>query len=363
MKVDYIRIGRQISDNLQLFDEEIKPCDLLKILRFAAKQGRTLDSIYEKNQLFYNNSERITRQEFEIIHEKQAHDINCWLDKYTREDFLNKIRSVMKIVSSTTKEEIINRIVRDKDIIFNHFKKDFVERYSGKWPEFRKHKILLPADSDETRKLMFCLGSKQKPLSSINYPQFWCLGGSYHSAELTRDFKTEIIGDAVTINLKDKDEIILRKISKLLEKNKKDTSLDIRPVYLDIKDNDLQIGDSIEIDYGLGIDHLVGYFGMRKGSKFKTFCEGLKTRADTDTVKKCLGTKFLLTTQLDDIYCGVDHDKELFEKLCWHLKIEFLKEKRIICRVVEPETSETLAVLWETINGDNCRYKFSFVEL
>jgi hypothetical protein len=180
---------------------------------------------------------------------------------------------------------------------------------------------------------------------------------------LTRDFKTEIIGDTATINLKDHDEIILRRISKFLEKNKKDTSLDIRPVYLDIKYNDLQIGDSIEIDYGLGIDHLVGYFGMRKGSKFKTFCEGLRTRADIETVKKYLGRKFLLTTQLDDIYCGIDHDKELFEKLCWHLKIKYLKEKRIICQVVDTETTEALAALWETINDDNCRYKFSFVEL
>jgi hypothetical protein len=200
-------------------------------------------------------------------------------------------------------------------------------------------------------------------LSGRNYPQFWCLGGSYHSAELTRDFKTEIIGDAVTINLKDKDEIILRKISKFLEKTKKDTSLDIHPVYLDIKDNDLQIEDVIEIDYGLGIDHLVGYFGMRKGSKFKTFCEGLKARADVEAVKKYLGTKFLLTTQLDDIYCGIDHDKELFEKLCWHLKIEYLKEKRIVCKVVEQETSETLAILWEIINGDRCWYKFHLIEL
>jgi len=363
MKVDNIRIGNQISENLHLFEEEIKPSDLLKIVHYAGNQGRAFGSIYDNNKLFYANSEKITRQEFDLIHEKQSHDINIWLNKYTREDLINKLNPVMKIVSSTTKEDIINRVVRDRNIIFDHFKKDFVEKYSGKWSNFKSHKVLLPAVSDETKKLIFCLGSKPKPLSGRNYPQYWCLGGSYHSAELTRDFKTEIIGDTATINLKDKDEIILRKISKFLEKNKKDTNLDIRPVYLDIKDNDLQIGDSIEIDYGLGIDHLVGYFGIRKGSKFKTFCEGLKARTDAETVKKYLGTKFLLTTQLDDIYCGIDHDKELFEKLCWHLKIEFLKEKRFVCRVVEPETSETLAALWEILNGDRCWYKFSFVEL
>src|SRR4030042_31543 len=173
MKVDDIRIGSQISDNLHLFEEKIKPCDLLKILRFVAKQGRTIGSIYEKNQLFYTNSERITRQEFGIIHEKQARNINCWLDKYTREDFLNKLSSVMKIVSSTTKGEIISRIVRDKEIIFHHFKKEFVERYSNRWSEFKKHRILLPADSDDKKKLIFSLGSKQKPMSGRNYLQYW----------------------------------------------------------------------------------------------------------------------------------------------------------------------------------------------
>jgi hypothetical protein len=363
MKVDNIRIGSPVSENLHLYEEEIRPSDLLKILRFISKQGRTLGSIYEKNQLFYTDSERITRQEFGIIYEKQARDLKFWLDNFTREDFVNKLSSVMKIVSSTTKDEIINRIVRDKEIIFNHFKKEFVEKYSGKWSGFKSHKVLLPAASDETKKLIFNLGSKQKPLSGKNYQQYWHLGEGYDSTELTRDLRTEIIGDAVTINLKDNDEIILRKMNRFPEKNKNSASLNISPIHLDIKDNDLHIGDCMEIEYGQGINNLAGYFNVRKNSKFKTFCEGLRTRAEAKTVKKYLERKFLLATQLDDIYCGIDHDKELFEKLCWHLKIEYMREDRIICRVVETETSEALAALWEIINGDKRQYKFSFVEL
>jgi len=363
MKVDNIRIGNQISENLHLFEEEIKASDLLKIVRYAGNQGRALGSIYDNNKLFYINSEKINRQEFDLIHEKQSHDVNFWLNSNTREDLVNKLGSAIKIVSSTTKEEIISRIVRDKDIIFNHFKKDFVEKYSGKWSSFKSHKVLLPAASEETKKLIFCLGSKQKPLSGKNHQQYWCLGESYHTPDLTRDFKTETVGDTFTLNLKEKDDLILRKINRFLDKSKKDSSLEIHPVYRNIKDDDLQITDSIDIAYGLGIYHLIDYFGFRKGSKFKTFCEGLKNRANPEAVKHYLDRKFLVTTQLDDIYCGIAHDLDLFEKICWHLKIEYLKEKRIVCKVVEQETSETLAILWEIINGDRCWYKFHLIEL
>ncbi len=363
MKVDDIRIGNQISENLHLFEEEIKSSDLLTIVRYAGSQGHELGSIYDSNQLFYTNSEKISRQEFDLIHEKQSRDVNSWLNSYTREELVNRLGSAMKIVSSTTKEEIISHVVRDRDIIFNHFKKDFVEKYSGKWSSFKSHKVLLPAASDKTKKLIFCLGSKQKPLSGKNYQQYWCLGESYHTIDIIRDFKTETIGNTFTLNLKENDDLILRRMNRFLDKYKKDSSLEIHPVSLNIKDDDLQITDSIDIDYGLGIYHLVDYFGFRKGSRFKTLCEGLKNRANPEAVKHYLDRKFLVTTHGSAIYCGIAHDRDLFEKICWHLKIEYLKEKRIVCKVVEQETSETLAILWEIINGDRCWYKFHLIEL
>ncbi len=361
MRVEYIFIYKQITENLHLLEEEIEPRDLLKIMRYVASQGRTISSIYENKRLFYGNGERITKPEFDLIYEKKARDVHTWFNRFTREDFINRLGSTMKIVSSTTKEEIIKRIATNKDVIFNHFKIEFLERYSAKWREFKRCKILLPPDSDETKKLTFLLNSRHLPVSGKNYLQYWCLGDDYRGIELTRDFKTGIFSNSLTVNLKDNDEAILRWMEKFAEG--KDSCFEIRPIYLDVTHDDLQIKDSVEIAYGLGIYHLVDYFGMRKGSKFKTFSEGLRMKADSETIKKLLDRKFLIVTEINKVYCGIEQDKELFEKLCWHLKIEYLKDKRIICRVVENETFETLAALWELINGEKYTTKFSFIEL
>ncbi len=363
MKVDSIIIGKQVSKHLYHFDQDITPEDLLKIIRFLAPKGGEPGYLYEKHKIFYTEGESVTRQEFEYIYEHVDKNLDYLLDQFTRDELISKVGSAIKIISSTTKAEIVQRIIRDKNLLFRFFKQYFIERYSSKWHDFKRQKIFLPAVSDRTKFLVFAMSSRSDSFSGKNYLQYWRLGDKYDDFEMTRDFKTEIIGGDLVINLKDTDKVIIRNMKKFLELNDKATELGLRCEYEAIDNKDLNMVKAGMISYSLGIDKLSEYFGLRKGSKFRTFSEGLKQREDLETVEKYSGRKFIIAADNHDIYCGVEHNREFFEKIAWHLELEYLKDKKILCKVTEEETQETITAIWEMMCEHRYTGEFSFVEM
>lgn len=363
MKVENIIIGRQVSKHLYRFKQEIQPEDLLKIIRFMVQKGRTPGYIYNNNQIFYTKSDLITKQEFEYIYKRLDKNLDYLLDKYLRDDLADRVGSVIKIISSTTKTEIVQKIIKNRDFLFRFFKQDYIEKYCSKWCEFRREKIFIPAVSDETKTLAFVLGYKCTPLSGKAYPQYWRLGNNYNNFELNRTYKTEIIGDDLTINLKDSDDVILRTMRRFVEHQGNGVELDLHCESKSITSDDLEIKRANAISYSIGIFDLVEYFGLRKGSKFKTFSEGLRQRRDPETVKMYLGRKFIITPDDCRIYSGVEFRKELFELLAWNLKIEYMNDKKILCKVVEEETQETITALWDILSDSKYTRAFCFVEI
>ena len=351
MKVDNIFIKKRISDNLYYMETDIEPEDLLSILRYASHKGQSLGYLYDKNLIIYKNSESTTKNDFNFVLEKCGKDLSSWLDRFTREELVERVGSKIKIISSTTKTEIIHDIIRKKEILYQSFKKEFVEQHCSKWSEFRKSKIFLPAVSVKERTLVFALGSKESPLSGRHYRQFWRLGDRYNHIPLDENFTTEIVKDSLAINLRDADQVILKKMKNYLDPKSKKDELDVDDLKNEIKDNDLEVKDAAGFGYSSDIRALAEYFGRRRGSKFKTVCEGLRQRQDFEIVKDHLDKKFLIAAVNHSVYSGIVHEKEFFEKICLHLKIEYMKEKRMLCRMVEEETSETITALWEALGG------------
>lgn len=363
MKVDDIIIGKQVSKHLYHFEQDIEPEDLLKIIKFLVRKGGEPGYLYEKKKIFYTKSELITRQEFEYVYEHTDKNLDYLLDIFTRDELANKVGSAIKIISSTTKTEIVQRIIRDKNLLFGFFKEYFVGKYCSKWHEFKRQKIFLPAASDKTKNLAFTLNRNCDSLSGKHYLQYWRLGDKYNTFELNRDFKTEIIGNDLAINLKDSDEVITKSMHKFLRLNDKVTEFDLSCVYEAIDNRDLDMVKAGIINYSLGINALSEYFGLRMGSKFKTFSEGLRQRKDLETVEKYLCRKFIIASDNHDIYSGIAHNEEFFEKIAWHLKLEYLKDKRILCKVTEDETQETITAIWEMMSEHKYTGEFSLVEI
>jgi len=363
MKIDNIVIGKKISKHLYQFEKEIEPIDLLKIIRFMAYRGKSPGYLYEHNQIFYTRSDDITRKEFDYVHEKLSRDLNHLLDRYTRDDLISRIGSAIKIISSTTKTEIMHEIKNNMNLLFRFFKKDYIENYCSKWNQFKKQKIFMPAASDKTKSLVFSLSCKCTFLSNKPYLQYWRLGDKYEGFDLEKDFETGVNNGCLMINLNNRDSTIIKSINKFLSQQEKDYEYGLRAENRAICVEDLNLKKASEITYQLGLFDLVDYFGLRKGSKFKTFCEGLKQRQNPDIYLNCLARTYLVTADGYSIYSGTAYPKELFEMIAWHLKIEYIKEKRILCKVVEEETCETLAALWDMMSESQYRGAFCFVEI
>jgi hypothetical protein len=360
MKLNDIYIGRKISEHLYYYNQEINPKDLLIVIRFLAEKGCDLGSLNENKQIFYITTE-VSKEEFAYVYDHCNKD-SMWLENhFTRENLVNRVGQAIKIVSSTTKTEIIQKIVNDKGLLFKFFKKDFLERYCAKWTEFKRNKIFLPS-IENAKNLAFVIGSRYRPLSGKNYLQYWGLGDDYIDKEPDRNFKTQMTGNNLLINLKDDDEVIIKNIERLLQL-RGDKEYELRCLTKDIKNKDLDIEDAKPIDYSFGMKSLFEHFRIRKNSKFNTFCEGLKGKKDNETVKRFLEKRFLISQENHDIYCGISYDKDIFEKLAWHLRIEYLGQKKIVCRVVEQETPETIAALWQILHDGRYIYRFVFVEL
>ncbi|MBN2523660.1 MAG: hypothetical protein JXB24_10330 [Bacteroidales bacterium] len=362
MKVDDIMIGKQISPHLHKYDMEISPEDLLKIIRLSARKGRGLGSVYNRPGLCFTNSNAITRKEFDIIYEQPHNQPDYLLDKYVRDDLVDKVSSDIRIISSTTKTEIIQKILRNRNLVFKHFKKDVVEKYSTNWHDFKRGKMMLPAISDPSKRLVFTLGSKPNKLSKSQYLQYWSLGSDYTEYDLTEICKTEIINDSLIMNLKDSDDMLLKALYKFEHAGGKTDKLQLKCLTKRIFDESLDLRKANGITYQTGLFDLVDHFGVRKVSKLKTFCEGLKQRQDKGVLPNCLGRKFLITTKDNPIYTGVDFCQELFEMIAWHLKIEYMNEGQILCKVVQDETPETIIALWDLLTSNRVSGWFYFIE-
>jgi hypothetical protein len=362
MKVDDIIIGRQVSKHLYHFEKDIGPEDLLKIIRFLAHKGREPGYLYESKRIFHTKSDLITRQEFEYVYERIEKNFDYVLSGFTRDYLVNRLGSAIKIISSTTKTEIVYKVVRDRDLLFRFFKEIFIEAYCSKWYGFKRNKTFLPAVSDQTKCLVFGFSHMDDSFSGKKYLQYWRLSGGYSSIELDRDFKTEIIGDDLTINLKDTDDIIIKNTYKFIEVHDKGTGFSLHCESMAIDTDDLEIKKAGIISYSLGIDALSAYFNLRKGSKFRTLSEGLRQRGASETVNKHLGKKFIITSDAHDIYCGIEHNREFFERIAWHLKILYLEDRKILCEVVEEEAEETITALWDILSASE-HTRFCFVEI
>ena len=107
---------------------------------------------------------------------------------------------------------------------------------------------------------------------------------------------------------------------------------------------------------GIKVYKLSEYFARRRGSKFETFSSGLKETANKDLMKKYLGGRFLLSTLDEKVFIGKSLDKDTFEALASHLKLEYIEKGKIISRVDNRVTTETISALWE-IAGE---YRKSF---
>jgi hypothetical protein len=363
MKVDRILIGKQVTPHLYHFKEDISSQELLKAIRYMAHKGRGLGYSCDSHRIFYTTSTEITRQEFDYVYENIDKHLDYLLDRYTREDLANKVGSAIRIISSTTKAEILDKILHNNEFLYRFFRQDFIEQHCGKWREFKHGKSMLPAISDCTKSLIFPVGSKSGSLSGKHFPQYWRLGGGFGNIDMKRDLKTEIIGDNLAINLKDCDEYILQSLHRFLKLNDKDGQHTLQCESRSINAESLDIQRPEVITYPLGLFDLVEYFGIRKGSKFKTFNHGLWQRRDTETAKEYLNKRFIIAVDDGSICCGTPFPKELFELLAWHLKIEYLKDHRILCRVVEDETPETITALWDMLRSKGYRGMFCFVEI
>jgi len=358
-------MGKKVSNHLYHLQQHIEPEDLLKILRFIAPQGRDLAAIYGHQPILCTNVNSITKQEFDYIYANANTEktFESWLDGFTREEIVNRVGSAIKIISSMTKTEIIRQISRDKEILFRFFKKEFIEKYCSKWYEFKRGKEFLPAVSDNTKSLVFKTGCKYRILSASTYLQYWQLKYGDCDLELDKFFKTGIIDDNLVINLRDSDDCIIKNIQRFIRSQAKDAEFEIEHLGRGIDEDDLELKKAETIEYSLDLSTLTEYFGLRKVSKFKTFSEGLRKRKESKAVNNYLSKRFLITSSNHDIYCGISHDKDLFEKLAWHLKIEYLKDQKILCKVTEDETQETISALWEIMTEDKRRHSFCFVEL
>jgi len=146
MKVDSIIIGKQVSKNLYHFEQDIEPEDLLKVIRFLSSRGRDHSYLYESNKIFYTKSDSITKREFEYVYKHVDKNLDYLIDRFTREDLVNRVGSAIKIICSTTKTEIVQKITKNKDFLFRFFKKDFIEKYCSKWLFWIKYHLeyLLP---------------------------------------------------------------------------------------------------------------------------------------------------------------------------------------------------------------------------
>ena len=172
MKVDKILIGKQITPHLYHFKEEISLQDLLKIIGYLAHKGRGLGYSYENHRVFYTKSSEITRQEFDYVYENIDKHLDYLLDRYTREDLANRVGSAIRIISSTTKAEIVDKVLHTQEHLYRFFCQDFIEQHCGKWREFRRSKTMLPAILDCTKSLIFPMGSKLESLSGKHFPQY-----------------------------------------------------------------------------------------------------------------------------------------------------------------------------------------------
>jgi hypothetical protein len=363
MKVDRILIGKQVTPHLYHFKEDISPQELLKIIKYLAHKGRGLGYSCDSYRIFYTTSSEITCQEFDYAYENTDKRLDYLLNRYTREDLANRVGSAIRIISSTTKTEIVDKVLHNREYLYRFFCQDFIEQHCGKWREFKRGKTMLPAISDCAKSLIFPVGSKSESLSGKHFPQYWRLGSGFGSVDIKHDLKTEIISDNLAINHKDRDTVILQSLHRFQKLNDNNHRYTLQCESRAINAESIGIHRPEGISYPLGLFDLVEYFGSRKGSKFKTFSHGLWQRRDTETSKEYLNKRFIIAIDDGGIYCGTSFPKELFELLAWHLKIEYLKDHRILCRVVEDETPETITALWDMLRSKGHRGIFCFVEI
>jgi hypothetical protein len=363
MKVSDIQIGKKISTHLYQYEEVIEPEDFLMALRYLAVRGKKFSCNYGNHMIFYTDSNTVTRAEFDYVYEHSEGNYHHLLDCYTREDLVNRVGSAFRIVSTTTKAEIVQTILSNKNLIYRFFKKEFIEHHCTPWRSYRQERAFLTAASDPGKKLAFHKGYCTRPLSGKRFLQYWILGSRYASPDPGPDFSTGICGDCVTINLKDHDKKILKTIQQYLATQNPHNGIDLHCEHRSLETEDLNIKEIDTMDYPPGIFELTEYFGTRKGSKYKTFSHGLHQRTNHETVRKYLGTSFVIAVDSSTLYSGTAHPKELFEMLAWHLKIEYLRDKKILCKVTEQKTPETVTALWDLMTQTNWPGRFCFIEI
>jgi len=348
-----------ISEHLFEMGEQIELQDLLRIMRLLGEKGKNIYQYFSSNAKIYYTDKEVTEDEFKTVLSKSGEDykIEDIVNEETREDLLAKVKPLLELKCSATKKEITEKIAQRKDILFKYFRDRILDRRCKDWKGFIDDKEVIPA-CDHRTLLIFEEGSlSYKPLLPEGKIQFWAVGNE--KLKINNNYETRRIGKNLFINLKDSDEKIMGLVEELWKEDPKD-SLAVSAFEEGLDDENLGFRLPEEISYSTDIDNLSSYFGERHSSKFETFSLGLAGRQDLEFVRKNLNKTFLVTLDNIKVYTGRSFNKESFEKIALHLKVEHMDEKSIICRAVDEKTEEAISALWERTGNMYNRDKMEF---
>ncbi len=367
MKIEGIKTVKKISEHLYQIGKDIKAEELLNVIRILSSKGKQLGSDYHygRNRLYYTEPSEITKDEFHkiltITRESFPSIDNVLDNRFTRDQLMDELAPFVKVKSSTTKGELIEKALKE-EILFQLFKELIVKEKCGEWKNYVEGKILIPSLDKEFQIIFSGTSSWRKSLSNNSFTQFWTLRKNSVSLPEIRDYSSRKYDDSLFLNMKDIDEVLLRLIRRLEQEQKEKEELELNIWQKELSHKDIGITEAEIIRYKNDIDKLSEYFGRRRGSKFETFSSGLKEMANKDIVKKHLGGRFLLSTLDEKVFIGKSLDKDTFEVLASHLKLEYIEEGKIISKVDKRETTETISALWEIAGEYSKSFEFRVLD-
>lgn len=352
MKIEGIKTAKKISEHLYQMGKEILPEDLLRIIRILSSKGKQLggDYHYGRNELYYTEPSEITKDEFHkilTITKESSPSIDNVLDnRFTRDQLMDELAPFVKVKSSTRKGELIEKALRE-EILFQLFKELIVKEKCREWKNYVEGKIKVPSSDEEMQFVFSATAPYRKSLSNHSFTQFWTLRRNSVPLPEVRDYSSREYDDILFLNMKDKDELLLKLTRKLEQEESQEEELELNIWQKELSHKDIGVAEAEVIRYENNIDKLSEYFGRRRGSKFETFSSGLKEMADKKLIEELLGKEFLISEYDESIFIGKSFDKATFEAIASHLKLEYMEEKSIICKVEEKETSEVISAIWE----------------
>jgi len=354
MKLNGARKVFQVSENLFQIERDFVPEDILKVIRVLTQEKKyPACEHFGDFSMLYTTTE-LTKEEFVHLFKKQesvyARRISDILDTYFQRDILaEKAKRVTKVISSTTKTELVSFLSDRSDVLYEDkdLRDQIIHNRAMDMKNFTEGRLLIPSPVGEYKISLHVYDSSAKPISGKLLHQFWVLRWSHSNKVKIVDHQSRAYGDVLFLNTKDPDERLLELIKSIPEPNGSE-ELDLEVYEEEIKPDKLNFSTPEEIVYSSDINKLAEHFGKRCGSKFETFAAGLEQRTDQEQAKRLCGKRFLVAAKSStSLYFGSHVDKELFEKIALHLSIEYVESGDIICTAGEKKTRETISAIWE----------------